>query len=141
MAMLVVEKSHMVATVPFILMGIMIAIAQCSCLCVLLSLFCSLALFCSNGLCWVVSCQEYEKFCQVVDNHAQLLDLTIRNCDTAIHCITLIAGAAAAMLFSIMRFPRAGFETSIVFIFKVLAQVAASSHDRKFRLPTRKRAQ
>jgi|Transcript_6304 predicted HicB family RNase H-like nuclease len=34
---------------------------------------------------------EYEKFCQVVDNHAQLLDLTIRNCDTAIHCITLIA--------------------------------------------------
>eukprot|EP00668_Euglena_longa_P002854 GGOE01003339.1.p1 GENE.GGOE01003339.1~~GGOE01003339.1.p1 ORF type:complete len:725 (+),score=351.05 GGOE01003339.1:51-2177(+) len=32
---------------------------------------------------------EYEKFCQVVDHHAQLLDLTVRNCDTAIHCLTL----------------------------------------------------
>eukprot|EP01004_Peranema_trichophorum_P009956 NODE_870_length_2288_cov_107.894688_g743_i0.p1 GENE.NODE_870_length_2288_cov_107.894688_g743_i0~~NODE_870_length_2288_cov_107.894688_g743_i0.p1 ORF type:complete len:717 (-),score=152.64 NODE_870_length_2288_cov_107.894688_g743_i0:75-2225(-) len=32
---------------------------------------------------------EYDKFCQVVDGHSQLLDLTIRNCDTAIHCITL----------------------------------------------------
>eukprot|EP00667_Euglena_gracilis_P003128 EG_transcript_3135 len=32
---------------------------------------------------------EYEKFCQVVDHHAQLLDLTVRNCDTSIHCLTL----------------------------------------------------
>jgi predicted HicB family RNase H-like nuclease len=34
---------------------------------------------------------EYEKFCQVVDNQSQLLDLTIRNCDTAMHCIALSA--------------------------------------------------
>mmetsp|Transcript_118824 Transcript_118824/g.206932 ORF Transcript_118824/g.206932 Transcript_118824/m.206932 type:complete len:714 (-) Transcript_118824:730-2871(-) len=34
---------------------------------------------------------EYEKFCTVVDNHAQLLDLTIRNCDTAVHSISLLA--------------------------------------------------
>lgn len=34
---------------------------------------------------------EYEKFCSVVDSHSQLLDLTIRNCDTAIHCTALVA--------------------------------------------------
>lgn len=34
---------------------------------------------------------EYEKFCTVVDNHAQLLDLTIRNCDTSVHCTNLVA--------------------------------------------------
>jgi hypothetical protein len=33
---------------------------------------------------------EYERFCQVVETHASLLDLTIRNCDTAAHCITLL---------------------------------------------------
>eukprot|EP01008_Symbiontida_sp_HLA12_P002736 NODE_66_length_1500_cov_424.324619_g63_i0.p1 GENE.NODE_66_length_1500_cov_424.324619_g63_i0~~NODE_66_length_1500_cov_424.324619_g63_i0.p1 ORF type:complete len:454 (-),score=100.04 NODE_66_length_1500_cov_424.324619_g63_i0:137-1408(-) len=32
---------------------------------------------------------EFHQFCDVVDRHSKLLDLTIKNCDSAVHCCNL----------------------------------------------------